>query len=103
MYLSQLCEQGATERRIRYAVRTILRDRLSNEGAFNICFEMEDGEDVIAAILKRGIANRRLRMALERSHLINLPIWLCSRPNIAEIYYRLHSAEDQECVATAAN
>jgi hypothetical protein len=37
---------------------------------------MEDGDEVIRAILRRGLRNPKLRAALESSHLVNLTHWL---------------------------
>jgi hypothetical protein len=86
MYLKKVYEPGASEYRVRYAIATILRDRTVNEGAFRVCFEMEDESAVIRAILCRGLKNMRLRAALERSHLINLTHWLARWPDLAEAY-----------------
>jgi len=87
MYLSKIYERGATAYRIRYAVSNILRDRLVNEGAFRVCFEMDDEDAVIRTILLRGLRNQRLRVALERSHLVDLTHWLARYPDIAEAYF----------------
>lgn len=95
MYVARLYDKGATAYRIRYATRAILRDRLSNEGAFKLCFEMEDEDEVIVGILQRGAKNPRLRRALERSHLVNLAMWLFPRPELAELYLRLDQPENQ--------
>lgn len=73
--------------RIRYAITTILRDRVVNEGAFACCFEMGDGDAVILAILRRGLKQPKLRVALERSHLINLNHWLTMHPEFAEPFH----------------
>jgi hypothetical protein len=86
MYLSRIYESGATSHRIRYAITNILRDRLVNEGAFRVCFEMDDEDAVMRTILRRGLRNPRLRVALERSHLIDLTHWLARYPDIAEAY-----------------
>lgn len=64
----------------------ILRDRVVNEGAFRVCFEMGDQDQVVTTILRRGLKNPRLRAALERSHLIELNRWLLPRPDLAEAY-----------------
>lgn len=86
MHRHQLYEVSASDYRIRYAIRTILRDRAPDEGAFKVCFEMEDEELVIRTILRRGIRNRKMRTALERSHLIDLTHWLLRFPDLAEAY-----------------
>jgi hypothetical protein len=86
MYLPRVYESGATSLRIRYAIATILRDRLVNEGAFRVCFEMGDEDLVIRTILRRGLRNARLRAALERSHLIDVTRWLARYPDLAEAY-----------------
>ena len=90
MYLPRVYDPGAHSYRVRYAIATILRDRVVNEGAFNSCFEMDDGDEVICAILRRGLKNPKLRVALERSHLVNLVEWLAPRPEFYEAY---HAAE----------
>lgn len=87
MYRAKLYDPAAHAYRIRYAIACILRDRLANEGAFQVCFEMLDEEEVIRTILSRGLKNRRLRTALERSHLINLTSWLMRFPDLAEAYF----------------
>lgn len=86
MYRRKLYDPGERMYRVRYAIATILRDRLVNEGAFNCCFEMGDEDDVKRVILRRGLKNPKLRAALERSHLINLTHWLASYPDLAEAY-----------------
>lgn len=88
MYLKQLYAPSERYRRVRYAVATILRDRIVNEGAFNVCFEM-DGDEVIHAILRRGLKNPKLRAALRGSHLISLTQWLNCFPDMAEAYYAI--------------
>ena len=93
MYLVKLYEPGATAHRIRYAIATILRDRLVNEGAFHICFEMEDEDAVVRTILLRGLRNQRLRAALGHSHLVDLTHWLARYPDIAEAYYATDSSD----------
>lgn len=87
MYLGRFYEPEAHEHRVRYAIANILRDRVVNEGAFRICFEMEDEDTVIRAILRRGLKNLKLRAALESSHLINLAHWLARFPDLSEGYY----------------
>lgn len=87
MYLPRIYDPRAHRYRVRYAIATILRDRVVNEGAFNSCFEMEDQDEVICAILRRGLKNSKLRVALERSHLVNLVEWLAPRPEFYEAYY----------------
>lgn len=86
MYLAKIYEPGASAHRVRYAVANILRDRVVNEGAFQVCFEMEDEAEVIRTILRRGLRCPKLRMALEQSHLINLTSWLGRFPDLAEAY-----------------
>ena len=87
MYRAKLYDPEAHSYRIRYAIATILRDRITNEGAFRVCFEMLDEEEVIRGILFRGLKSSRLRKALERSHLIDLTHWLLRFPDLAEAYY----------------
>ena len=55
MYLPKIYDQAAHAYRVRYAIANILRDHTANEGAFKGCFEMEDGDGVILAILRRGL------------------------------------------------
>ncbi len=86
MYQPKLYDPEAHSYRIRYAIATILRDRIANEGAFRVCFEMLDEKEVIRAILFRGLKNPRLRRALERSHLVDLTHWLLRFPDLAEAY-----------------
>ena len=81
-YLPKLYEPSAGRHRIRYAIASILRDRLVNEGAFRVCFEMEDENRVIRAILQQGLKNPELRVALEHSHLVDLTRWLQRFPDI---------------------
>lgn len=88
MYLPRVYEPAAHAYRVRYAIANIVRDRVVNEGAFRNCFEMEDGDQVICAILRRGLKNSKLRAALERSHLVNLTQWLALHPEFSEPYYR---------------
>ena len=92
MYLPRIYDPRAHRYRVRYAIATILRDRVVNEGAFNSCFEMEDQDEVICAILCRGLKNSKLRVALERSHLVNLVEWLAPRPEFYEAYYARKTA-----------
>jgi hypothetical protein len=87
MYLPKVYDPAARGYRVRYAIASILRDKVKNEGAFNTCFEMEDANEVICTILRRGLRNPRLRSALERSHLVNLAQWLASRPEFSEAFY----------------
>ncbi len=87
MYRARLYDASARAYRLRYAIRCILRDRASDEGAFKVCFEMEDEEQIIRAILRRGLGNPQLRSALERSHLIDLTHWLQRFADLAEDYY----------------
>jgi hypothetical protein len=89
MYLSRVLDPAASEYRVRYAIANILRDRVANEGAFINCFEMEDGDEVICAILRRGLNNPILRRALERSHIVNLTHWLVLHPEFSEAYHRI--------------
>jgi hypothetical protein len=96
MYRARLYDPEAHSYRIRYAIATILRDRIANEGAFKVCFEMLDEEEVIRAILSRGLKNRRLRAALEGSHIINLAQWLSRYPELAEAYWT-SSSSPMEC------
>ena len=99
MYRTKLYDPAAHAYRIRYAIGCILRDRLVNEGAFNVCFEMLDEAEVIRAILSRGLKNRRLRTALERSHLVSLTCWLRRFPDLAEAYFAevpSHPLRDQD-------
>ncbi len=87
MYLPKVYDPSARAYRVRYAIATILRDRIANEGAFNACFEMDDAEEVVCTILRRGLKNAKLRTALQRSHLINFTQWLAPRPEFSEAYY----------------
>jgi hypothetical protein len=100
MYLQKVYDPAAYMYRVRYAIATILRDRVANEGAFKCCFEMSDEERVIRTILRRGLKNPRLRVALERSHLVNITHWLPRFPDLAEAYYATNvqafwAADDQ--------
>lgn len=92
MYRPRLYDPEALSYRVRYAIATILRDRPANEGAFKVCFEMLDEQEVIRAILLRGLKNPRLRGALERSHLVDLTHWLLRFPDLAEAYYASRSS-----------
>lgn len=87
MFTHRVLEPGAFRYRLQYAIRTILRDRIANEGVFNSCFEMEDADQVIVTILRRGLSDRRLRAALEGSHLVNIHEWLTRYPDLAGRYY----------------
>jgi len=87
MYIAKLYDPEARAYRVRYAIRNILRDRIVNEGAFKVCFEMLDEEEVIRAILSRGLKYPKLRSALERSHIVDLTHWLARFPDLAEAYY----------------
>ena len=87
MYLQKIYDPAACMYRVRYAIATILRDRAVNEGAFKCCFEMGDEDEVMRAILRRGLKNPRLRSALEKSHLVNITHWLPRFPDLAEAYY----------------
>jgi hypothetical protein len=93
MYLQKVYDPEACMYRVRYAIATILRDRVANEGAFKCCFEMGDEDKVIREILCRGLKNPRLRSALEKSHLVNITHWLPRFPDLAEAYY---AAGEQE-------
>jgi hypothetical protein len=48
---------------------------------------MEDADQVIQIILRRGLKNQKLRTALHGSHLINLDQWLRPYPEFSEAYY----------------
>jgi hypothetical protein len=52
---------------VRYVIARILCDRASNESPFKNCFEMEDGDELTLAILRRGLKNPKLHAALEAS------------------------------------
>jgi hypothetical protein len=86
MYLPRIYALEEFDYRLRYAIRAILRDSIADEALFNNCFEMGDGERIIVAILRRGLKNPKLRIALERSHLINLNLWLARYPEVAMKY-----------------
>lgn len=88
MYLTKVYDPFAHRYRIRYAIVNILRDRVANEGAFQTCFEMEDGDEVVCAILRRGLKSLKLRTALEASHIINFTDWLIHHPEFSEAYRR---------------
>jgi hypothetical protein len=87
MRLPRAYEPGARDYRIRYAIANIMRDRIVNEGAFVNCFEMEDADEVVVAILRRGLKNPKLRAALEGSHIVNLTEWLTEHPEYSEGYH----------------
>ena len=53
MHRQRLYEPSASGYRLQYAVRSILRDRVADEGAFKVCFEMEDEELIVRTILRR--------------------------------------------------
>lgn len=53
--------------RIDYAVRTITKGGPYTR-TFDTCFEMNDGDAVIHAILRRSLRNAKLRAALEKNH-----------------------------------
>ncbi len=91
MYLAKVYEPAARAHRVRYAIANILRDRVVNEGAFRVCFEMGDEGEIIRTILRRGLRNPKLRAALEQSHLINLTLWLSLFPDLAEAYNASYS------------
>ena len=95
MYLPRVYDPAEHAYRVRYVIRTILRDRIANEGAFDNCFEMEDADEVIRAILCMGLKNTRLRAALQSSHIVNLVQWLVLYPEFSEPYYRAWR-EDQK-------
>jgi hypothetical protein len=90
MYLPKIYDPAEHAYRVRYAVGTILRDRFANEGAFRNCFEMEDADEVIVAILRRGLRNPALRAALQSSRLVNFANWLVLHPEFSEPYFRLY-------------
>ncbi len=96
MYRAKLYDPEAHSYRIRYAIATILCDRIANEGAFRVCFEMLDEEEVIRGILFRGLKNSRLRRALECSHLVDLTHWLLRFPDLAEVYYSTSSSSVEQ-------
>lgn len=96
MYRAKLYEPEAHSYRIRYAIATIMRDRIVNEGAFRVCFEMLDEEEVIRAILSRGLKSQRLRTALERSHIVDLTHWLLRFPDLAEAYFATYRPAIEE-------
>ena len=105
MRLPKVLEPGAHAYRVRYAIATIFRDRIANEGAFTNCFEMEDGDAVVRAILRRGLKNPKLRAALEKSHLVNLTQWLVLHPQFSEPYYRsfTQSLKDEQSSKNGRN
>lgn len=87
MYMAKVYDPEARAYRVRYAIVNILRDRVVNEGAFRVCFEMDEEDAVVRAILARALKNAKLRTALERSHLVDLAHWLARHPDLAESYY----------------
>jgi hypothetical protein len=93
MYLPKIYDPAAHAYRVRYAVRTILRDRFTNQGAFRSCFEMGDADEVVVSILRRGLGNPRLRAALQASRLVNFANWLVLHPEFSESYFRLYDPE----------
>lgn len=97
MPLPKVLDPEARDYRVRYAIATILRDRIANEGAFKNCFEMEDGDEVVRIILRRGLKNSKLRAALHRSHLVDLNQWLISHPELWEAYY---ASMEPACLTT---
>ena len=84
--IRKIYDLDARESRVRYAIATILRDRFVDEGAFHVCFEMGDEDEVRRTILRRALKNSKLRFALERSHLVDLTHWLLRYPDFAEAY-----------------
>jgi hypothetical protein len=86
LLFERIYQLEAYEHRLRYAIQTIMRDRIVNEGAFNNCFEMGDGDRIILTILRRGLKNRKLRIALEGSHVIDLNSWLIRYPEFVIRY-----------------
>jgi hypothetical protein len=99
VHRSRLYEASARDYRVRYAIRCIMRDRTSDEGAFKVCFEMEDEELIIRIILRRGLGNPKLRSALERSHLIDLTHWLQRFLEFSESYYAEDPLASRNCDA----
>jgi hypothetical protein len=93
MHLPKLYDASGYDARVRYAIATILRGRVVNEGGFLNCFEMSDRDQVIRTILRRGLRNRTLRAALEASPLINLTEWLLPYPDLWEAYHETPSSE----------
>lgn len=85
--VAKIFDPAAREYRVRYVIRTILRDRIGNDAAFRNCLEMEDADQVIQIILRRGLKSQKLRTALHGSHLINLDQWLRPYPEFSEAYY----------------
>lgn len=84
--LEKIYQLDAYEYRLRYIIANILRDRIVNEGAFNTCFEMGDGDRIVLTLLRRGLKNPRLRSALEGSHLVDLNAWLLRYPEFIVRY-----------------
>jgi len=87
MHLRKVLDPAARDHRVRYAIAAMLRDRLVNEGALTKCLEVEDANEVIQIILRRGLKNAELRVALLDSHLMNFHQWLVPHPEFAEAYY----------------
>ncbi len=87
MYLPKVYDPGALAYRVRYAIANIMRDRIVNEGAFKLCFEMDGNDEVVRTILRRGLKNPKLCAALEGSHLISLTRWLTLHPEYSEAYH----------------
>jgi transcription initiation factor IIE alpha subunit len=75
---------------VRYAIANILRDRVMNEGAFAVYFEIDDQVEVVRAILRRALEDATLRSALERAHLVDLNQWLTQHTDLAEAYYSIN-------------
>jgi hypothetical protein len=89
MYTPRLHDFSAQSIRLRYAVTTVLRDRVVNDGKLKNFFEMEDAAEVTTAVLKRGPKKAPLRAILESSQLVNLTSWLTLHAELPEAYYRL--------------
>lgn len=85
--VAKIFDPSAREHRVRYVIRTILRSTVTSEAAFRNCLELEDGEEVIRAVLRRGLRNRQLHDALLSSRLITLDKWLRDNPAFVEAYY----------------
>lgn len=99
MYLPRIYEPKARAYRVRYAISTILRDRVVNEGALQCCFEMGDEEEVIRTILRRGLKNPKLRTALENSHVVSLRQWLTPYPELLEAYLMAEGQESDKSIS----
>ena len=102
MYLPRVYDPAAHAYRIRYAIACILRDRAVNEGAFNTSFQMDDADEVIRTVLRRGLKNPKLKAALERSHVISLVQWLAPRPEFWEAYHAPEMRRGARCDADGA-